>query len=322
MLLLNERDVTELLPLDSVLDALQNAFKAQALGEISMPLRTLARAPGGVLGAMPSSLGGEWKALGAKLVTFFPPNAEAGLPTHNALIALFDSQTGLPLAVMDGRYITEIRTAATSALATQALARNTDTIGMLGTGVQARAHVEALAHVCKPGDLRVWGRNSARAQEIARFARARGFDARTAASPAEASKGANVICTVTSTREPILSLDDVEPGTHINSVGFAGPGTRELASDLMAAATIITDSLDGAQYESGNIILAIKDGALPPKPNLTLLCDVLAGREPGRRRADEITVFDSLGIGIEDVACARVVYERARDARLGTTFEV
>ncbi len=323
MLVLNEREVAQLLPFDDVLNALEAAFRAQSDGKISMPLRTLARNSDGLVGSMPAAIEAAPAALGAKLVTFFPNNARLGVATHQALIALFDAASGTPLAVMDGRYITEIRTAAASALATKLLARSDAcTLAILGTGVQARAHIDALAKVMRIDELRVWGRNSLAAAAVADDARKRGMHARVAPTGADACRGADVICTTTSASEPILHASHVEAGTHINAIGFGGPNAREIPGDLMSIARIVVDSIDGAKHESANIGLAVREGLLPSEPALTLLCDVVAGRSPGRRSRDEITLFDSLGIGIEDVACARLAYERASASGAGTRVTV
>ncbi len=323
MIFLNEHEVAALLPIGDVLTALESAFRAQAADRIRMPLRTMAATDDGLLGAMPASIASEPAALGAKLVTFFPGNAATGMHTHQALIALFDPRSGQPQALMDGRFITEIRTAATSALATRALARpDARIVAILGTGVQARAHVGALAEVMQIDELRVWGRTPTKAAEVADLARKRGLHARVAASPADACRGAGVICTVTSARDPIVTALDVEPGTHVNAVGMGGPTARELPGELMERAKIVVDSIDGAHNESANIMLAIREGRLPAKPVLTLLCDVLAGRAQGRQRTEDITVFDSLGIAIEDLACAQLVYARASAGGVGTVIDL
>ncbi len=312
MIFLNEREVASLLPMGDVLTALEGAFRAQAAKQICMPLRTVATTDGGILGAMPGSIGGESAALGAKLVTFFPGNAATGMHTHQALVALFDPRTGQPQAIMDGRFITEIRTAAASALATRALARpDARVVAILGTGVQARAHMSALREVMHIEELRVWGRTQTKAADLVDFAGKCELRARVATSPSDACHGAGVVCTVTSARDPILASSDIDSGTHVNAVGMSGPTARELPGELMARATIVVDSMDGALNESANIILTMRESRLPAKPALTLLCDVIAGKAPGRRSHDDITIFDSLGIAIEDVACARLVYERA-----------
>jgi alanine dehydrogenase len=323
MLILNEDEIARLLSPADALAAMRDAFSAQAAGSLSMPLRTIAAGEHGMLGAMPAALGGSTATIGAKLVTLFPKNGELGLPTHNAVIALFDPQTGRPQALLDGRYITEIRTAATSALATALLARpEARTLAILGTGVQAKAHIQALLQVMQIDELRIWGRNAHRASALASFAGALGLATRTFETLASACRGADVICTVTMAREPVLRAADVEPGTHVNAVGFGGPQARELGGDLIAKASIFIDSEHGAAKESGNLHLARQDGHLRVDQKLTLLCDVLAGRTRGRQHPDEITVFDSLGIAIEDLACARLVYARALEAGIGTVVTI
>jgi alanine dehydrogenase len=319
MLYLSEREVKALLPVGDVIAVLETAFLAQARGEIRMPLRSMASNDRGLLGAMPGAIVSDPASIGAKLVALFPENAAQGMHTHQALIALFDTGSGLPLALMDGRFITEIRTAATSALATKALARkDARTLAVLGTGVQARAHIEALAEVMDIAELRVWGRTASKAAAIADFGRKRGLHARVAASSTDACRGAGVVCTVTAARDPILSASDIEPGTHINAVGMGGPTAREIPGDLMARSRIFVDSLEGARSESANIGVAIREGLLPANVELTLLCDVIAGRAHGRQSPDDITLFDSLGIAIEDIACARLVHDRAVAAGIGT----
>jgi ornithine cyclodeaminase len=263
---------------------------------------------------MPAGVFGTQAALGAKLVTFFPGNAQRGIHTHNALIALFEPETGEPLAVMDGRYITEIRTGAASAVATRALARrDASTLAILGSGVQARSHIEALSRVMKIGELRIWGRTEEHAEAVTRWAKAeRALPARTADSTSAACKDAHVICTVTPATEPLFEAAAIAPGTHINAVGSSAPGMRELPGPLMSRARIFVDSMEGARSEAGDILQAIQEGALPKDPPLTLLADAVAGKAPGRTSDQDITLFKSLGIGTEDVACAAVVFARAR----------
>lgn len=297
------------------IEALDAAFRAQADGLLDQPLRAMARTPAGFFGSMPAALGGSTgrRALGAKLVTFFPGNAKSGMHTHQALIALFDPENGEPLAIMDGRYITEIRTAAASALATRALAKpDAKVVAILGTGVQARAHVQALSQVISAPRFRVWGRNPSHADEVAKEAIEQGFIAEAFGTAAEACRGAAVICTVTSSPEPVLADTDVAGGAHINAVGFASPDGRELPAGLVGRARLFVDSLEGAAKEAGDIRVAIRDGALPAQPDLTLLCDVIARKKPGRRSESDVTIFESLGIALEDLACAARVYERAR----------
>jgi alanine dehydrogenase len=317
LIFLSEADVSAVLSVADAIDAVGSALKLQASGAVNQPLRVGARSPAGILGAMPCAIAGVGS--GAKLVTFFPGNAVLGMPTHNAIIALVDPDTGVPTAVMDGRYITEIRTAATSAVATRALAKEgARVVAMLGTGVQARAHALALREVGRLEELRVWGRTARRAEEYVDWARQQGIRASVATSVSAAARGADIVCTVTSAQAPILDASDVGAGTHVNAVGSSAPHMRELTPALLAKARIVVDTVEGAMNESGEIIDAVRQGVLPPKPDLTRLCDVIAGSSPGRSSPAEVTVFKSLGMAIEDVACAAVVESRARNRKLGT----
>lgn len=304
------------------LAAVERAFLAQAEQQTTLPLRAAVVVDAGLLGSMPGAVKMGARALGAKLVTFFPGNS-GDRPTHQALIALFDVADGRPLALMDGRYITEIRTAAASAVATRILAHHdSSVIAILGTGVQARAHAHALAAVLPLRDARLWGRNRLHAEKLARELTAAGIKIRAVETPSQACEGAHVICTTTSSHEPVLTRDDVSDGAHINAVGACTPHMRELAADLMAAVSIFVDSIEGGLNEAGDIILAIREGALPPAPRLTLLADAVAGRTGGRTADDEITLFKSLGIAIEDLTCAALVYERAVARGVGTTVQI
>lgn len=323
MLILSEADVTPLLPMQDAIEAVEHALRAQATQEATFPLRNMVRVTDGLLGAMPGAIAGAPSALGAKLVTFFPENGKRGLHTHHALIALFDHATGVPQALMDGRYITEIRTAATSAVATRALARpNAQAVAILGTGVQARAHARALRHVMALAELRVWGRNRINAERLVRELREEGLPARALDTVAAACQDAHIVCTVTSATTPIIPDGVALQGAHINAVGASAPRFRELPSELIGRASLFVDSLEGGLNEAGDIIMAISDGAIPAQPQMTLLADVVAGRVPGRESADEITIFKSLGIAIEDVACAALVYERALERKAGTNVNM
>jgi len=234
------------------------------------------------------------ESMGIKLVTFYPKNV--GLPTHMAVIALFDPKTGEPLALMDGRYITEMRTAAVSAVATDALAsRDARVLAILGAGVQAKAHLEVLGHVRKFEEVRVWNHHPQKAKQFAREHQVKAMELE------ETVRGADVIITVTSAREPVLQGRWLKPGAHVNAVGASRPDWRELDDDAMRN-VVIVDSYEGAKKESGDVILS---GATP----FAELGEVLNGTkrvEPGAT-----TVFKSLGMAVEDVAAAKLVYEAA-----------
>lgn len=235
--------------------------------------------------------------MGIKMVTYYPGNAGTELPTHMAIIALFDPKTGEPLALMDGRYITEMRTAAVSAVATDALAApDAKVLTLLGAGVQGRAHLEALQHVRKFEEIRVWNRTPERAE---RFAKEHGVKAMTLEA---AVRDADVVVAATSAHEPILKGEWLKPGAHVNAVGSSRPNWRELDETAMAN-VVIVDSYEGARNEAGDVILA---GVTP----YAELGEVLNGTKPVD--AGVTTVFKSLGMAVEDVAAARLVYDAAQ----------
>ena len=233
--------------------------------------------------------------MGIKMVTFYPGNTE--LPTHMAVIALFDPKTGEPLALMDGRYITEMRTAAVSAVATHALARrDAKVLTLLGAGVQAHAHLEVLPHVRQFEEVRVWNHHS---EKATRFAEEHGIKAMELEA---AVRDADVIVTATSAREPILKGEWLKAGAHVNAVGASRPDWREL-DDAAMRNVVIVDSYEGARKESGDVILS---GATP----FAELGEILNGTK--RVEADATTIFKSLGMAVEDVATAKLVYDAAR----------
>jgi len=321
LLVLSEADVAAVLPMADVIDAVERGLRAQAQDKVVQPVRVVVRSSAGMFGSMPCSIDGT--GLGAKLVSFFPDNAKRGLHTHNAIIALLDPQTGVPSALLDGRLITEMRTAATSAIATRALARKDATVAaLIGTGVQARSHVQALQSIGMLRELRVWGRTPENATKLADWASGLGIKASVASTIREACRGAQVVCTVTPSTIPIVDEADIEPGTHVNAVGSSAPSMQELSPALVGKARLFVDTVEGAMRESGDILAAIREGKLPPEPELVRLCDVVAQPAHGRRSADEITIFKSLGMAIEDVACAAVAVERARSEKIGAEIAV
>jgi ornithine cyclodeaminase/alanine dehydrogenase-like protein (mu-crystallin family) len=290
---LDERAVAPLLRYDVLIPAIGRALTDLSAGRVVQPVRTVVPiAPHhGFLGSMPAYAG----ALGAKLVTFYPGNQ--GIPTHHALIALFRPETGEPIAVMDGRLITEMRTAAASAVATKLLARaESSVLALLGAGVQAHSHLAALRTVHRFPEVRVWSPRSA-----AKFAVQHQVLA--AASPEEAVRGADVVVVATASQTPVLKGAWLSPGTHVNAVGATRPDWRELDDDVVVRARVYVDSREAALRESGDIIAA-RDPVLE-------IGEALAGAVQGRQSPDEITLFKSVGVAVEDVASAALVYEAA-----------
>jgi thiomorpholine-carboxylate dehydrogenase len=290
----SEDEIRESLTYDALIPAIRRALYDFSAGRVVQPVRTILRveAHGGWFGVMPAVTD---EVFGAKLVTFFPGNA-GKMHTHMAMIQLFRSETGEPVAVMDGRLITEMRTAAVSAVATDLLApRTTPVLAILGSGVQARSHLAALRHVRQFDEVRVWSRTAANAETFA--AETGAIVARTAE---EAVRGASVVVTVTSATNPILRGEWLGPDTFVNAVGSCTPDRREL-DDAAMAARVVVESRAAALRESGDVI----------QSNATIhaeLGELLAhsqGPGPGAR-----FVFKSLGIAVEDIAAAWLVYAK------------
>jgi ornithine cyclodeaminase/alanine dehydrogenase-like protein (mu-crystallin family) len=293
LLFLDESAVARLLRYDDLIPTIARALTDLSTGQVVQPVRTVVPvAPyHGFLGSMPAYAG----ALGAKLVTFYPRNE--GIPTHHALITLFRAESGEPMAVMDGRLITEMRTAAASAVATNLLARpEAAVLALLGSGVQAHSHLAALRTVRRFREVRVWSPRS-----WAKFAREHHVLA--AASPEGAVRGADVVVVATSSQAPVLKGSWLSPGTHVNAVGATRPDWRELDDDVVGRARLFVDSREAALQESGDVMAA-------PGP-VAELGEVLAGTAAGRQAQDELTLFKSVGVAVEDVAAAALVYEAA-----------
>jgi thiomorpholine-carboxylate dehydrogenase len=291
---LDEAAVRRLLDPAELIPVMEQALAAFSTGAVVQPTRVTVPVAeyDGFLGVMPAYTG---TALGAKLVTFYPDNRDA--PTHHATILLFKPETGEPLASLDGRLVTEVRTAAVSAVATRHLARpDAAVLAILGAGVQARSHLAALRLVREFREVRVWSPRRARA-----FAEE--FGVRAAASAEEAVRGADVVVTVTTSRMPVLRGEWLEPGVHINAVGAARPDWRELDDEVLRRARVYVDSREAALAESGDVIAADRiEGELG---------EVVAGTTPGRTSDEQITLFKSLGLAVEDVATAELLCRKA-----------
>lgn len=295
-LFLPEKRVQELLSLEQLVPAMEKALIDFSSGRVVQPVRSALRIAehSGWFGLMPAVYG---DVFGAKLVTVFPKNAQRGLHTHLAVIHLFSAETGEPLAVLDGRFITAWRTAAVSAIATSELAkRDPRVLTILGSGVQAHTHFEALRRVRSFKEVRVWSRTPEHARRFADEIGAISIPAE------EAVRGADVIVTATSAAEPIVRGAWVKPGAYVNAVGAVGPYARELDDEVMKCAAVIVESREAGLTESAEII---QSGA----PVYAELGELLAGR--AQKPAGQTVVYKSLGIAVEDVAAARLVWEAA-----------
>jgi len=297
-MVLNEEAVRGLLRMAELIPAMEGALADLSSGKVVQPLRLVVPVAEhhGFFAIMPA----HGRALGAKLVTFYPNNQ--GIPTHHAMVLLFRPDTGEPLVTMDGRLITEMRTAAVSAVATNLLARpEASVLGILGSGVQARSHLEALQLVRDFREVRVWSPKGARA-----FSEK--FGVRAAASAEEAVRGAEVIVVATTSTTPVLLGKWLSPGTHVNAVGATRPDWRELDDETLRGARIYVESREAATRESGDVIAAGRVDAE--------IGEVVAGKQPGRRFAEEITLFKSVGVAVEDVVTADLVYRKALQGRV------
>ena len=291
-LFVNEEQVRNHLQMTDLIPAMEKALIDFSTGRVTQPVRSVIKVdpPGGFLGLMPALTP---NGLGLKAVTFYPSNAERGIPTHMATIFLVDPETGAPLAIMDGRLITEMRTAAVSAAATKLLARrDAKILAILGSGVQAHSHIEALRVVRKFKEIRVWSPTREHAE---RFAKEIGA---TATSAEEAVRDADVIVTATNSTTPVLKGSWLKPGCHVNAIGACRPDWRELDDEAMSN-VVFADSHEGAMKESGDVILS-------GTKIYAELGEALAGTVPSR--ANETTIFKSLGMAVEDIAAALLVY--------------
>jgi len=298
MVLLDEAAVRRLLRMVDLIPAMETALADLSGGRAVQPVRQVVPVAEhqGFMGVMPAYN----KALGAKLVTFYPNNQ--GLPTHHAMIQLFRPETGEPLVMMDGRLITEMRTAAASAVASKLLARpEASVLAILGSGVQAHSHLEALRLVRTFRKIRVWSPRNSRA-----FAEQHGVTA--AASAADAVRGADVIVVATASKKPVLLGEWLDAGSHINAVGACRPDWRELNDEALRRSRLYVDSREAATRESGDVIAA---GQVPVE-----LGEVISGARPGRESAAEITLFKSVGVAVEDVMAADLVYRKATESGL------
>jgi ornithine cyclodeaminase len=315
LIFLSEAEVRELLDLDELVDALAAAHRDLSAGEASMPPRiaALVQERQGLLGVMPAYLPSA--GLACKLVTLFPQNVDRH--THQAVIAVFDPENGTPLALMDGRYITATRTAAGSALATRLLARDdAEVLALIGTGVQARSHARALPRVRRFTEIRIAGRDRARAEALAEEI---GPQARAVGSHEEAIRGADVVAATTHSTEPVVRREWLAPGVHVNSVGL-NPSGREVDEQTVADALLVVESRESA--------LAPPPAGAPelvgvdPADVHAELGELVAGTKPGRSSRDEITLYKSVGVAVQDVAAAALVLAAAKERSVGRALEL
>lgn len=303
MIILNARDVEAVLPIEECIDAMRGLFEGLARGEFFQPLRSRVRPDGSDnwLTLMPALRNTGPRLWGLKEMAVTPSNAARGRDPIEGAVLLHDGTDGRLLAMVSAPALTAIRTAAVTALATRTLARpDARVVAVIGAGVQGRMHVKAMRAVLPAAQIRIWGRAPAKLDAVARETGAEPFT-----SMADAIAGADVVCTVTASAEPIVRREWFAPGTHINAVGSSAQNTREIDGATFAAASVFVDRRESAVRESGDYLGALKEGAIAGESHIRAeLGEVLVGRHPGRQDARELTLYKSLGLAVQDLVAA------------------
>ena len=324
-LLLSKKDVAALLTIDDAIQVVEEAFRQLALGHVTMPQRTAIRMPEhhGLHLGMPAYIGGTVNALALKVVTVYPENpAKRQLPTTMGVLLLNDPTSGAPLAVMDAGFMTAVRTGAVSGVATRHLARRTArTVGVFGGGVMARWQLAAVCAVRKIDAAVVYDKDGERARSFAAEMTARlGIPITPVAHPRQAVDGQDIVVIATSAADPVFDGEWLTPGQHINAIGSHAPAARELDTAAIVRSRVFPDFAEACLVEAGDILIPMKEGAIGRDHLRGDLGEVIAGLKPGRERDEEITLFKSVGLAIQDVAAANFVYRRALARNVGVEF--
>ncbi len=324
VLIVSQAEVVELLPMGECIGVMEQVFRQVAAGEAILPLRTVQRLPGDrILGYMPAYLGG-MGAVGAKVITVYQENHGTEYDAHQGAVLLFETTHGSLQAIVDATAVTAIRTAAVSALATRLLAKeNAGDLAILGAGTQARGHLEAMLQVRPIRRVRVWSRDAAKTQTFAaQEAKRWGIPVEAVASTQAAVTGADLVCTTTASREPVLLGEWLSPGAHVNAVGASQAWAREVDTVAVVRSRYYADRVESARSEAGEFITAMKENAVGAEHIVGELGDILTGKILGRTQDSEITLFKSLGLAIEDLAAAWYIYRRAGETGRGTRVEL
>ena len=317
--------VVELLPMAEAIEVMADALRMLASGDAVLPLRQMVRLPEGdsLLALMPACLGGI-RAMGAKVMAVVPRTPSSEYDSHVGVVLLFDTEHGLLRAIADGTTITAIRTAAVSGLATRLLARpDAGDLALIGAGTQARTHLQAMRCVRDIRRVRVYSRPLDGAYRFAERESARhGLPIEVVESAAQAVAGADIICTVTTAHTPVVFGEWIAPGAHINAVGAFRPTTRELDSAAVVRSRLYVDRRESALSEAGEFLIPRSEGLINDEHIVGELGELLSGTVVGRRDPEEVTLFKSLGIAVEDLAALNHIYERAREQNIGTWLEI
>jgi len=325
ILVLNQDEIKELLTMEECMAAMEKALLALNAGDVLLPLRQVMWLPGkqSALAVMPA-FSNESKSMGVKVLSVFPGNLGTEYDSHQGAILLFETDNGKLLSVLDATEITARRTAAVSGVATRVLSRpDACDLTIIGSGVQAHQHLEAMMAARRIKRVRVWSRTAANAKRFCNRESARyGIPVEPIADAKEAVIGADIICTVTSSRTPVLSADWIWSGAHINAIGTYGPGAREIDTATVVRSRLFVDRRESAMNEAGDFIIPRNEGVITENHILGELGEVLAGKTPGRTSPQEITLFKSLGLAIEDLATAQHLYDKALLKGMGTWVEL
>lgn len=326
VLIVSRDDVKRLLSMKECIDTIEEMFRTLARGDAVLPLRQVVWQPDrkGAMVSMPSYLGSP-SALGAKVISFFGDNTNTKFDTHQGVVLLFEPEHGQLLGLMDAASITSIRTAAASGVATRLLSRRSSSkLAILGSGTEAATHLEAMLVVRPISEVRVWSRNPAHAiRFVDHFSSIyTSIKINAPGSVREATSDADIICTTTSTIEPILAGEWIKNGSHINAVGSSTPNARELDSQAIAKSSLFVDRRESTLHEAGDFLIPKKEGVINNAHVKGEIGDVLLKSIRGRVSEEEITLFKSLGIATEDVAAAHLIYERASKTNSGTWVEL
>ncbi len=325
VLIVNQSEVSQLLPMRECIDVMKEAFAALAKGNVILPLRPVMWLPEkvGALGMMPAYVG-DLHVMGLKVVSVFPGNHGTAYDSHMGAVMIFEARHGQPLAIMDASEITAIRTAAASGVATKLLAReDAGDLAILGSGTQARSHLEAMLLCRNIRRVRVWSRNQENALGFARRESQRlKISVEPAATVKEAVEGADLICTTTSSPDPILFGEYLSVGTHINAVGSSVPFARELDTAAVVRSRLFVDRRESTLNEAGDFLIPKNEGAFGDDHIQGEIGEIVIGRIQGRKGPEEITLFKSLGLAIEDIASAEYIYRKALDKGMGTLVEL
>lgn len=324
-LIVNQKQVEQILTMPACIEVMAKAFAALARGEATMPLRTFMWLPdkSGLLASMPSHLA-NLNAIGLKAITVFPGNEGTEFDAHIGVVLLYGAKHGEMLAIMDATSITAIRTAAVSGLATRLLAReDAGDLAILGSGTQARTHLAAMLAVRKIRRVRVWSRHAENAARFAeRQSKRHGIKIETMPSAQAAVKDADIICTTTSAREPVLMGEWLATGAHLNVVGASIATAREVDTLAVKKSRLYCDKRESLINEAGDFIIPKKEGAINDEHIAGELSDLVTRKLEGRKTREEITLFKSLGLAIEDLASAQFIYDEAIKDKLGTWVEL